>query len=86
MPDAEGCVCDLIDVTTLGGAPEYIRGWSNGCTVHPATTCEREAIAAQAVRDAWLEAQQAPLTAALTELEAIQEPARQAAQQRARKR
>lgn len=35
QPVPEVCCCSLVDVSLPGGPPEYVRGHSNGCRLHP---------------------------------------------------
>jgi hypothetical protein len=45
------CTCDLIEVSLLGKV-EYVRGFSRGCLMHPATESERKTLATEAAADA----------------------------------
>jgi hypothetical protein len=40
------CTCDLIDASEWQG-PKFIRGWSNGCKVHPPSAYEVETMRRQ---------------------------------------
>jgi len=52
------CVCELIEVSTYGRIA-YVRGLSNGCTVHPPGPAELAMVEAQRVREAALEERRA---------------------------
>ena len=51
QPVRPGCVCELHEVGTIFGPPEYVRGLSNGCTIHPASAEELRQVAAQRAFD-----------------------------------
>jgi hypothetical protein len=49
------CICDLHETGTIFGPPEYTRGRSNGCLIHPASEFERKQVEAQRLREAEFE-------------------------------
>jgi hypothetical protein len=56
QPVKPECICDLHETGTIFGPPEYTRGLSNGCLIHPASEYEREMVEAQRRREAEFEA------------------------------
>jgi hypothetical protein len=84
MGDADRCTCDLIEVTTYGSGPEYVRGFSRGCPVHPATDYERAFLAGHEQVLACVYEYRAPLRALEDRIEFDHASAREAAHRRAR--